>query len=89
MACIPCKEEKQTNNKQSRADTDENAPIDRIGGVIFTDLKGPMTPSDRRGNRYLMNFVDHNSNYYHFFLASMKDRLQRSSRVSCFFRANV
>lgn len=40
-----------------------NIPIDRIGGVICSELKGPMTQTDRLGNRYLVNFVDHKSNY--------------------------
>lgn len=44
-----------------------------IGGVIFSDLKGPMTPRDRLGNRYLVNFVDHRSDYCRVFLAMSKD----------------
>lgn len=40
-----------------------NSPIERIGGVICFGLKGSMTPKDRLGNRYLVNFVDHKSNY--------------------------
>ena len=35
--------------------------------------KGPMTPRDRLGNRYLMNFIDHRSNYCRIFLAKSKD----------------
>ena len=38
------------------------------------DLKGPMTPRDRLGNRYLTNFVDHKSNHCRVFLAKTKDR---------------
>lgn len=37
--CISCKEGKQTKNKQSRAYTGENAPIDRIGGVILVPIR--------------------------------------------------
>ena len=44
-----------------------------IGGVICSDLKGPLTPRDRVGNRYLINFVDHRSNYCRVFLAKTKD----------------
>ena len=49
--CNSCKEGKQTKNKQSWMDTRKHAPIDRIGGVICSDLKGPLTPKDRLGNR--------------------------------------
>ncbi|DAZ93861.1 TPA: hypothetical protein N0F65_009583 [Lagenidium giganteum] len=37
------------------------------------DLKGPMTPADRRGNRYMINFVCHASNYCRVFLAKRKN----------------
>ena len=33
-----------------------------------------MTPQDRRGNRYLINFVDHKSNYARIFLGKTKDQ---------------
>uniref|UniRef100_A0AAV1U680 Polyprotein n=1 Tax=Peronospora matthiolae TaxID=2874970 RepID=A0AAV1U680_9STRA len=72
--CISCAQGKQTKNAQSRKDTGANSPIDRIGGVICSDLKGPMTPKDRLGNRYLVNFVDHKSNYCRVFLAPTKDK---------------
>ena len=42
--------------------------------MIRSDLKGPMTPIDRLGNRYLVNFVDHKSNYCRVFLAPTKDK---------------
>ena len=58
---------------QSKKDTGANSPIDVIGGVICSDLKGPMTPRDRWGNRYLVNFVDHKYNYCRTFLARTKD----------------
>ena len=32
-----------------------------------------MTPQDRLGNRYLVNFIDHKSNYCRVFLARTKD----------------
>ena len=47
MACVSCLEGKQTRNAQSQKDSDANSPIDRIGGVICSDLKGPMTPRER------------------------------------------
>lgn len=74
LTCLSCAEGKQTKNPQSQKDTGVNAPIDRIGAVICSDLKGPMTPKDRHGNRYLVNFVDHKSNYCRVFLAPTKDR---------------
>ena len=58
----------------SRTDTGANTPIDRISGVICSDLKGPMTPKDRLRNRYLVNFIDHESNYCRVFLAPTKDK---------------
>ena len=71
--CLACAQGKQTKQAQSKVDTGMNSPIDVIGGVICSDLKGPMTPRDRLGNRYLVNFIDHRSNYCHVFLAKTKD----------------
>ena len=72
--CLTCAQGKQTKNRQSTKDTGINAPTDRIGGVICSDLKGPMTPKDRLGNRYMINFVDHKTNYCRIFLAKTKDQ---------------
>ncbi|KAE9035792.1 hypothetical protein PR002_g7384 [Phytophthora rubi] len=66
-------EGKQTKNKQSRKDTGVNSAIDIIGGVIFSDLKGPMTPRGRLGDRYMVNFIDHRTNYCKIVLAKTKD----------------
>uniref|UniRef100_A0AAV1TI68 Uncharacterized protein n=1 Tax=Peronospora matthiolae TaxID=2874970 RepID=A0AAV1TI68_9STRA len=77
MACVSCLEGKQTRNAQSQQDSGKHSPIDRIGGVICSDLKGPMTPRDRLGNRYLVNFVDHKSNNCRVFLAPTKDAAAR------------
>uniref|UniRef100_A0AAV1V2L8 Uncharacterized protein n=1 Tax=Peronospora matthiolae TaxID=2874970 RepID=A0AAV1V2L8_9STRA len=77
MACVSCLEGKQMRNAQSQQDSGKHSPIDRIGGVICSDLKGPMTPRDRLGNRYLVNFVDHKSNYCRVFLARTKDAAAR------------
>jgi hypothetical protein len=57
--CIPCAEGKQARNKQPRPDSGEHAPTDVPGGIICSDLKGPMSPADRLGNKYMVNFVDH------------------------------
>jgi hypothetical protein len=71
--CIPCAEGKQAKNKQARVDSGESSPIQVDGGVICSDLKkGPMQPVNRLGTRYMMNFVDHPSNYCKIFLAKTK-----------------
>ena len=72
--CISCVQGKQTKNAQSRKDTGANTPVDRVGGFICSNLKGPKTPKDRLGNRYIVNFMDHKSNYCRVFLAPMKDK---------------
>uniref|UniRef100_A0AAV1T842 Polyprotein n=1 Tax=Peronospora matthiolae TaxID=2874970 RepID=A0AAV1T842_9STRA len=74
LTCITCAEAKQTRNAQSRKDSGRHSPIDRIGGVICSDLKGPMTPADRLKNRYMVNFIDRYSNYCRVFLAPTKDK---------------
>ncbi|KAE9227078.1 hypothetical protein PF004_g11461 [Phytophthora fragariae] len=66
-------EGKQTKNKPSRKDTGVNSAIDIIGGVIFSDLKGPMTPRGRLGDRNMVNFIDHRTNYFKIVLAKTKD----------------
>ena len=73
MACVSCLDGKQTRNAQSQKDSGANSPIDRIGGVICSDLKDPMTPQDRLGNRYMVNFIDLKSIYCRVFLARTKD----------------
>uniref|UniRef100_A0AAV1T532 Integrase catalytic domain-containing protein n=1 Tax=Peronospora matthiolae TaxID=2874970 RepID=A0AAV1T532_9STRA len=84
--CLACAQGKQTKNQQSRKDTGTNAPIDVIGGVICSDLKGPMTPRDRLGNRYMVNFVDHRTNYCRVFLAKSKDvAAQKFKHFMAFF----
>ena len=71
--CMACAQGKLSKGAQPKKDTGANSPIDVIGGVICSDLKGPMTPRDRLGNRYLINFIDHRSNYCRIFLAKSKD----------------
>nr|CCA27444.1 hypothetical protein PITG_16835 [Albugo laibachii Nc14] len=44
-----CAQGKQTENVQVRKDTGENSPIDVIGGVVCSDLKGPINLKDRPG----------------------------------------
>ena len=74
VSCSTCAHGKQSKNRQPTQDTGANSPIDRIDGVICSNLKGPMTPRDRLGNRYMINFVDHKSNYVKIFLARNKDQ---------------
>ena len=62
---MTCAEGKQTKNRQSKND--------RVGGVICSDLKDPISPVDREKNRYLVNFIDHKTNYCRIFLAKTKD----------------
>lgn len=76
--CVVCAEGKQSKRRQSKADSGENAPTERVGGVICSDLKGPLTPRDRHGNHYLVNFIDHRSNYCRVFAAKTRMRLRGS-----------
>ncbi|GMF59553.1 unnamed protein product [Phytophthora fragariaefolia] len=71
--CLTCAQRKQSKNRQSQRDTGAHSPIDRIGGVICSDLKGPLTPRDRLKIRYMVNFVDQKTNYCRVFLARTKD----------------
>ena len=70
--CRDCAQGKQTKSQQSRKDTGKNATIDVIEGVICSDLKDPMTSCDRWENLYIINFVDHRTNYYRFFWRKAK-----------------
>ncbi len=69
---MTCAEGKQLKNLQSKKDSGGHSPIDRVGGVICSDLKGLIIPVDREKNRYLVNFVDHKTNYCRIFLAKTK-----------------
>lgn len=71
--CLMCAQGKQTKNAQSRKDTCTSSPIDVIGGVVCSDLKRPVTPRHRLGNRYMVDFFDHGTNYCRIFLANPKD----------------
>ena len=69
---MTCAEGKQAKTFQPCKDSGGNAPIDVVGGIICSDLKGLITPMDRKRNRYLVNFVDHKSNYVRIFVAKTK-----------------
>ncbi|KAG6580190.1 Mitochondrial Carrier (MC) Family [Phytophthora cinnamomi] len=49
-----------------------------IGGVVCSDLKRPMNLMDRNGNKYLINFVDHHTNYCRVFVAKRKDLIAKA-----------
>nr|CCA26316.1 conserved hypothetical protein [Albugo laibachii Nc14] len=80
--CLVCAKGKQSKNNQSKKDTGQNAPIDKIGGVIGSDIKGPMTPQDRRVNQYMVNFADYTTNYVRIFAA--KNKVQSNKKFEHF-----
>ncbi|GMG17893.1 unnamed protein product [Phytophthora fragariaefolia] len=94
--CVACAEGKQSKRRQLKKGSGENAPIERIGGVICSDLK--LTPRDRLGDRYLVNFVAHRSNYCRVFANKTKDEAARKfhdfltffeKRLSCMIDGGV
>lgn len=75
--CRPCSEGKTTKAPQPKEDSGASAAIEVVGAVLNTDLKGPITPRDRRGNRFMVNFIEHRSNYCRAFVAKTKDQAAR------------
>ena len=59
VVCVMFREGKQTRNAQPQLDSGANSSIDRVDGVIFSDLESPMTPHNWFSNRYLVNLIDH------------------------------
>ena len=55
-AHVSCLEGKQTRSAHPHQDSGINSPLDRTGGVIFSDVKGSMTPKNRLIKRYMFNF---------------------------------
>jgi hypothetical protein len=72
--CLTCAEGKQSKAAQPKKDSGTSSPTDVVGAVICSDLKGPITPPDKNKNRYMINFVDHKSNYCRVFVAKTKDQ---------------
>lgn len=72
--CVICSQGKCTLNAQPKKDSGQHSPIDRIGGVICSDLKGPITPQDKYRDKYLVTFIDYKSNYVRVFAATQKNR---------------
>uniref|UniRef100_A0AAV1U3T5 GAG-pre-integrase domain-containing protein n=1 Tax=Peronospora matthiolae TaxID=2874970 RepID=A0AAV1U3T5_9STRA len=75
--CLTCSEDKQSKSAQPKKNSGLNEPIDVVGGVICSDLIGPMTPIYKRINRHLINFIDHKSNYVRVVVAKSKDEAAR------------
>ena len=73
MTFLACAQVKQVKRAHWKKETGKKSPIDVMGGAICSDIKGPMTPRDCLGNRYLINFIDHRSSYCCVFLAKTKD----------------
>ena len=89
--CLTCSEGKQSKTAQSKRDSGLNA-IDVMGGFNCSDIKGPITPLDKRKIRYLINFIDHKSNYVRLFVAkSMDEAAKKFQHFMVFFekRFNV
>ena len=82
--CSTYAQGKQSIIRQSTGDTGANSPIDRIGGIIFSDLKGPMTPRNRLGNNYMINFVDHKINHVKVSFARPKIKRTYYSKIFWF-----
>ncbi|KAE9107500.1 hypothetical protein PF010_g12247 [Phytophthora fragariae] len=82
LGYLTCVQGQQSRVNQSRKDTGKNWPVDKIGGVICSNIKGPMSPRDRNGNRYLINFVDHSTNYVRVFMA--KNKIEATKKVEHF-----
>jgi hypothetical protein len=55
-----------------------NALAERVSGVIFSDIKGPIMPADREKNRYLVNFIDYMANHCRKFLVKTKDEATKT-----------
>jgi hypothetical protein len=70
---------KQNKNRPSNKDTSRKSLVDRVSGVICSDLKGPITPVDGENNRYQVNFIDHHTNYCRIFLAKTKNEIIKKS----------
>ena len=72
--CVTCSQDIGIRTAQPQQDSGKHSPIDRIGGVICSDLKGPITPQDKHGIKYLVTFIDYKSNYVRVFAATHKNR---------------
>ncbi|OQR85565.1 RNA-dependent DNA polymerase [Achlya hypogyna] len=77
--CLDCAVGKQGRSKQPRTDTSTSAPTDEIGAVISSDCVGKLSPPDRFGNRYFVNYVDHGSGYTAVYPIKKKSHQERTA----------
>nr|CCA19000.1 AlNc14C61G4457 [Albugo laibachii Nc14] len=84
--CLTSALDKKTRLPQPKQVPDESAPMDRVEGVLCSDLKDPITPRARGGIMYLVDIVDDKTNYCSVFLAKTKDQASQNFRQSLFFR---
>lgn len=82
--CMVCTEEKKTRAQQPTKDTREHAPFDKIGGVICSDLKGPMTPLDGQAIATWSALSTTNRTTARCSWQKRKTWLRRSSRTSSY-----
>ncbi|OQR80450.1 hypothetical protein ACHHYP_17532, partial [Achlya hypogyna] len=79
--CIDCAVGKQGRSKQPRADTSESARTDEIGAVVSSDCAGKISPADRHGNRYFVNYIDHGSGYTAVFPIRKKSYQEKTAAL--------
>ncbi|OQR85104.1 retrovirus-related Pol polyprotein from transposon TNT 1-94 [Achlya hypogyna] len=79
--CLDCAVGKQGRSKQPRIDTSASAPTDEIGAVISSDCAGKISPADRFGNRYFVNYVDHGSGYTAVFPIRKKSHQEKTAAM--------
>ena len=72
--CVTCSQGKCTRTDSPQQASGQHSSIDRIGGVICSDLKGPITPQDKHRNKYLVTFIDYKFNYIRVVAATHKNR---------------
>ena len=80
---LACAQDKQTKIRKSSKDGKTHSLIDVIGGVIISDLEGPLSHRDCLGNSYVFNIVDSRSNTCWGFLAKTKYIAAMNFKISC------
>ncbi|KAG4049912.1 hypothetical protein PC123_g14822 [Phytophthora cactorum] len=78
-----------TKHAQPNKESGKNSPIGRNGGVVCSDLKGLMVPVERKGNQYMVKFVDHLINYGRVSVAKKKDKLQHQTVLNMTCRLRI
>ncbi|KAH9088109.1 hypothetical protein LEN26_019648 [Aphanomyces euteiches] len=77
--CLECAIGKQTRSKQPTQDTSDSSPTEEIGGVIASDVAGKITPTDRYGHKYFVNYVGHASGFVMTY--PMKKKSEQASKA--------